>query len=91
VLTTAAAGRADWLRAGQALERLLLLATQHGVVAGPLHEALDIRTRPAGQGPGPGGQHPQLTLRMGYGRAGPATPRRPVSEVLRIAAPALAR
>ena len=35
VLATASAGRADWLRAGQALERLLLLATQHGVVAGP--------------------------------------------------------
>ena len=91
VLATAANGRADWLRAGQALERLLLLATQHGVVAGPLHEALDVRVRPAGRGPGLGGQHSQLTLRMGYGRPGPATPRLPVAEVLQIAVPLMAR
>ena len=96
VLATAAAGRADWLRAGQALEFVLLLCTQHGVVAGPLHEALDTRTRqgsrgPAPAGPGPAGHHTQLVLRMGYGRPGPATPRRPVGEVVRIAAPLMAR
>ena len=91
VLVTAGGGRADWLRAGQALERVLLLGTQHGVVAGPLHEALHTCARHGGRGPGLGGEHPQLVLRMGYGRAGPATPRRPVGEVLRIADPLMAR
>ncbi len=91
VLATAGAGRADWLRAGQALERVLLLGTQHGVVSGPLHEALHTCARQGGGGPGLGGQHSQLVLRMGYGRAGPGTPRRPVGEVLRIAAPLMAR
>ena len=91
VLATAGEGRADWLRAGQALERVLLLGTQHGVVAGPLHEALHTCARHGGRGPGVGGEHPQLVLRMGYGRPGPATPRRPVGEVLRIADPLMAR
>jgi nitroreductase len=83
VLATATAGRVDWLRAGQALERVLLLATQHGAVAGPLHEALDIHA--TGPATSLGGQHPQLALSLGHGPPGPATPRRPVAEVLRIA------
>ncbi|HEY8046312.1 MAG TPA: hypothetical protein VIF35_18755 [Streptosporangiaceae bacterium] len=85
VLATASSGPADWLRAGQALERVLLLATQHGAVAGPIHEALGIRD--PGPAPGFGGQHPQLVLRLGYGPPGPATPRRPVAAVMRTAAP----
>ena len=91
VLATAGTGRTDWLRAGQALERVLLLCTQHGVVAGPLHEALPADAGQGGREPGLGGQHPQLVLKMGYGRPGPASPRRPVGEVLRIAVPLMAR
>ncbi len=86
VLATATDGPADWLRAGQALERVLLLATQHGLVAGPLHELLDVRAHGHGPGPRFGGQHPQLALALGSGPPGPATPRRPVNQVLRIAA-----
>lgn len=40
VLTTAHDRRADWLRAGQALEHVLLLARAHGVWASLLHQAL---------------------------------------------------
>jgi hypothetical protein len=87
VLATASSGPADWLRAGQALERVLLLATQHGAVSGPIHEALDIRA--PGPAPGFGGQHPQLVLTLGYGPPGPATPRRPVAGVMRTVAPVM--
>ncbi|HUY49515.1 MAG TPA: hypothetical protein VMV92_27960 [Streptosporangiaceae bacterium] len=87
VITTRTGSAADWLRAGQALQRVLLLATQHGIVACPLSEALDIGDPAVDLGPGFGGQRPQLILRLGYGPQGPPTPRRPVSEVLRIAAP----
>ncbi|MGW0705917.1 Acg family FMN-binding oxidoreductase [Streptomyces sp. NPDC002643] len=78
VLTTAHDRRTDWLRAGQALERVLLTATAHGVRASLLHQALewpDLRERlmpPTG----PRTCHPQMAFRLGYGPEGPATPRR---------------
>lgn len=78
VLTTAHDRRTDWLRAGQALERVLLTATAHGVRASLLHQALEWpdlreRLRPP---TGPRTCHPQMVLRLGYGPEGPATPRR---------------
>ncbi|GGV40849.1 hypothetical protein GCM10010495_68000 [Kitasatospora herbaricolor] len=74
---------ADWLRAGQAMQRVWLLATDHGLCASVLHQAVEWpdtrwRLRDASEGPG----HVQLVLRLGYGLPGPATPRRPVSEIL---------
>ncbi|MEU6173744.1 hypothetical protein ABZ832_17700 [Streptantibioticus parmotrematis] len=83
VLSTSGDAAADWLRAGQALERVLLVATAERAVASLLHQALewhDLRwaLRDAHSGPG----HVQMLIRLGYGPQGPATPRRAVRDVL---------
>ncbi len=73
----------DWLAAGQALERVLLLATAEGLVASMLHQPLewhDLRWQVRDPRLGPG--YPQMLLRLGHGPSGPATPRRPVEDVL---------
>ncbi|GGO41833.1 hypothetical protein ABT039_17375 [Streptomyces lasiicapitis] len=84
VLSTAHDRRVDWLRAGQALERVLLVATAHGVRASLLHQALewpDLRERLAGeQGDRP--EHTQMVIRLGYGPEGPPTPRLTARQVL---------
>ncbi|TDT97380.1 nitroreductase family protein [Streptomyces sp. 846.5] len=84
LLSTAADRPADWLRAGMALEHVLLLLTAHGLRASLLYQALewqDLRwllRDPGSSGAG----SPQMVLRVGYGPEGPVTPRRPVAEVL---------
>jgi hypothetical protein len=77
--------RADWLRAGQALERVLLVATAHGVRASLLHQALewtdlrgDLDRLPDDGRWG----HTQMVIRLGYGPEGPASPRRSAAEVI---------
>ncbi|MFD3457457.1 hypothetical protein ACFWVC_35435 [Streptomyces sp. NPDC058691] len=86
VLTTPRDGPADWLRAGQALQHVLLSATAHQVRAWLLHQALDFpdlrrALRSAESGPG----HVQMLVRLGYGLPRPGTaardPGRIVSEV----------
>ncbi|MET7695708.1 nitroreductase family protein [Streptomyces sp. NPDC005483] len=77
VLTTAHDRRTDWLRAGQALERVLLLATAHGVRASLLHQALewpDLRERLVSSADARP-HHAQMVIRLGYGPGGPASPR----------------
>ncbi len=86
VLATGGDSRADWLRAGQALQRVLLLACCHGVGGGPLGQAALFPYRAQNAGYGLGGEHIQLVLRLGPGAPEPATQRRPVGDVLRIAA-----
>ncbi|MEU3253740.1 nitroreductase family protein [Streptomyces sp. NPDC006997] len=75
----------DWLRAGQAMERVLLLATLEGLSSSFATQALEwddlrwpLRDPVTGTG------HTQILLRLGYGPKGPRTPRRPVAEVLDI-------
>ncbi|SDT82177.1 hypothetical protein SAMN05216371_7013 [Streptomyces sp. TLI_053] len=80
-------GPADWLRAGQALERVWLLATVHGLRLTVWHQPVewpDLRWRLRDPADGP--RHVQLVLRLGYGPAGAATPRRPVEDVLDLSA-----
>ncbi|MGW7445700.1 Acg family FMN-binding oxidoreductase [Kitasatospora sp. NPDC054795] len=77
---------ADWLRTGQAMERVWLLATVHGLRASVLHQAVEIpdtrwRLRDPAEGPG----HVQLVLRLGYGPPGAASPRRAMEDVLDLA------
>lgn len=77
--------RRAWLDAGRALGRVLLLATDAGLVASPLTQALDwpatrrqltVRLSLVG--------HPQMLLRLGYpATRGTPSGRRPVGEVLR--------
>ncbi|MFJ2112546.1 MULTISPECIES: Acg family FMN-binding oxidoreductase [unclassified Streptomyces] len=85
LLSTPADGPADWLRAGQALELVLLTATLHGLVASFATQAIerpDLRWLL--RDPVSGAGHAQMILRLGYGPRGPRTPRRPVREVLTI-------
>jgi len=83
LLSTWGDERADWLRAGQALERVLLTLTDRGLRASLLHQALewdDLRwllRDPCG-----GFGAPQMLIRIGYGPEGPATPRGPAAEQL---------
>ena len=82
VLSTRFGSQADWLRAGQALQRVLLLATARGLAVGPLTQALETTDAWLVRDPASGIEHPQMVLRLGYGRAAAATPRRPVAKVL---------
>jgi hypothetical protein len=83
VLTTAADEPADWLRAGQALQSLLLTATCCGVSASFLYQAIerdDMLGRDGSSWPWP--EHCQMVIRLGYGTQPGRTPRRPVSDIM---------
>lgn len=72
----------DWLMAGQALSRLLLLASAHGVSASFLNQPVevpDLRVRLLDLIGEIG--YPQMVLRMGYGPVAQLTPRRSASQV----------
>jgi hypothetical protein len=83
VLTTPGDEPADWLAAGQGLERLWLRGLEEGVHLSFLNQPVEVPVlRPkVAEITGQAG-FPQLVLRMGYGRATRATPRRPVEQVL---------
>jgi len=75
----------DWVNTGQALAHVLLRATADGLSASFLNQPVELpglRAR-LQDAIGKSG-HPQLVLRMGYGAEVGATPRRPLSDVLRI-------
>ena len=83
ILGTDADTPAQWLTAGQALSRLLLVATTQDLRASMLGQVIDL--------PGTRAQlrtelrligEPQMVLRVGYGPPAEATPRRPLSEIL---------
>ncbi|MHC3469845.1 Acg family FMN-binding oxidoreductase [Streptomyces sp. 7R007] len=85
LLGTAADHTADWLRAGQALERVLLLATLRGLATSLTSHSLErADLRELARDPGSAMGFVQMVLRLGYGPAGVASPRRPVGEVLEI-------
>ncbi|MGY4769678.1 Acg family FMN-binding oxidoreductase [Kribbella sp. CWNU-51] len=83
VLATRYDGPIEWLRAGQALERVLLEATAHGVSTSLLNQVIEhegLRWQindPLGPW-----QRPQAVIRFGYGPPVPPTPRRPIADVL---------
>ncbi|MFF2406761.1 Acg family FMN-binding oxidoreductase [Streptomyces sp. NPDC058092] len=85
LLTTPGDHAMDWLRAGQALERVLLTATLHRVStsfsAQPV-EWPDLRWLL--RDPVFGTGQAQMIVRLGYGPRGPRTPRRPLGQVLTI-------
>jgi nitroreductase len=82
VLSTACGTRKDWLRAGHALQRVLLTATTHGIAAAPLTQPLETADAWLVRDPRSGSEQPQMILRLGYGLPVPATPRLPVTDVL---------
>ncbi|WP_112237816.1 Acg family FMN-binding oxidoreductase [Kribbella monticola] len=83
ILATRRDGPAEWLRAGQAMERLLLEATAAGLATSLLNQAIEhdnlrwLLHEPLGVW-----TRPQAVIRFGYGPAVPATPRRPITDVL---------
>ena len=84
VLSTAADRPLDWVRAGQALERVLLEATTAGLSASFMNQPLeqdDLRWLV--RNPSTGIGHSHMILRLGYGSPVPATPRRPLPEFTR--------
>lgn len=84
VLSTPLDQPVDWVRAGQALERVLLEATRSGVSASFLNQPLEHRElRWLVRHPLTGVGQPHMLMRLGYGEDVPLTPRRPVSEVRR--------
>lgn len=77
---------ADWLRTGEALARVLLVATAHGLRHAYLNQPIEVPAlRPRVAALVPAGGVPQLGLRFGMGTEVLPTPRRPVGEVLTVA------
>jgi nitroreductase len=75
--------RIDWLRAGQSMQHVLLVATANGLRTSLLHQAMEwpdlrahLRTPQAPRG------HAQMLIRLGYGPQGPETPRYPARRLL---------
>ncbi|MEV5845364.1 hypothetical protein AB0M32_25675 [Streptomyces sp. NPDC051985] len=83
VLTTGQDRPDDWLRAGQALERVLLHAAAHRVCAALHTQPLELpELRRQLRHTITAGRQPQVILRLGYAPPGRPTPRRPVRQVL---------
>ena len=89
LLATETDAVADWLRAGQALERVLLTATALGLQASYVNQPVQVealRPHVAGLLRRPG--RPQVALRLGYPREDlPPAPRRPLDAVIRVRPP----
>jgi hypothetical protein len=83
ILATRRDGPAEWLRAGQAMERVLLEATAAGLSTSLLNQAIEhdalrwLLHDPLGTW-----TRPQAVIRFGYGPPVPPTPRRPIADVL---------
>jgi len=88
VLATEGDGPADWLAAGQALQRLLLVAAAEEVLGGFLSAPCQVDgVRAALRDLLPGRPWPQLVLRLGHARSRPlGTARRPVADVVSVQA-----
>ncbi|MFI6358135.1 Acg family FMN-binding oxidoreductase [Streptomyces sp. NPDC050743] len=76
---------ADWLSAGQALERVLLQATMDGLVASVTSQPLEWpEIRWAVRDPVSAMAHVHMVIRLGHGPEGPASPRRAVADLLDV-------
>jgi hypothetical protein len=87
VISTGVGDRASWLRAGQAAQHVLLLATHHGVQAALLSPAPEAPGGPDHGEAALAGEHPAVILQLGSGHIRPVTARRPVAQVLRVLSP----
>ncbi|GAA0243197.1 Acg family FMN-binding oxidoreductase [Cryptosporangium japonicum] len=87
VLSSSGAGRHDDVRAGRALQHVLLRATASGLTASMFSQPIEVAGARARLAALTGGGTPQMVLRVGYGPAHEPAPRRPADEV--TCAPAL--
>lgn len=85
VLATGSDGPAKWLRAGEALEHVLLEAAAVGLQASYLNQPCELpEPRHRLQNLLPGAPFPQLVLRIRYpAQPSPAAPRRPPDAVIK--------
>ncbi len=84
ILSTRHDERVDWVRAGQALQRVLLEATRAGLAASFMNQPLEQEAlRGLVRSPVSGVGYSHMIMRMGYGDPVPVTPRRPLSAVRR--------
>jgi hypothetical protein len=73
----------DWLHAGEALERIWLEITRHGLVTEPLTQVIEIAdTRSELRAELNLSMQPHILLRVGYAPTTPASPRRDLTDVL---------
>ncbi|WP_432839531.1 Acg family FMN-binding oxidoreductase [Dactylosporangium sp. CA-092794] len=82
VLHSRGDGRAEWLDAGRALQRVLLTAVVHGLAVQPMTQALEVPNLRRMLAAQDGRWFPQMILRVGYGRPVDTGPRRPLRDVL---------
>jgi nitroreductase len=82
VLSTAGDGPTAWVRAGQALERVLLTATVRGLANTPMTQPLEIEELRRLIVDSADGRVAQVILRLGYGQPCAGSPRRPLDEML---------
>jgi hypothetical protein len=83
VLSTRTDRPADWVRAGMALERALLVLTAAGVSASFMNQPVELDDlRWLVRSPITGVGTPQMLMRIGYGIPVPPTPRRGLADVI---------
>jgi hypothetical protein len=83
VLSTRRDSPTEWVTAGQALQRVLLVATSQGLAASMLTQVIEhVDTRWLVRDPLGGWSEPQVVLRFGYGPEVPPTPRRLASQFI---------
>lgn len=83
LLTTQTDSKADWLVAGQSLQRVLLIAATKGACASYLNAPIEVdRLRPKIATVFGVKGVPQILLRIGFGAERPPTPRRSMKEIL---------
>jgi hypothetical protein len=82
VLTTAGDHPAAWLCAGQALQRVLLVATRRHLATTPISQPVEIPAIRHLLADPASGRWAHMVVRLGYGEPAPTTPRRPLAEVL---------
>jgi nitroreductase len=87
VLSTLHDHPVDWVRAGQALQRVLLVATNAGLSSSFMNQPLEqLELRWLVRSPLSGVGQAQMLMRVGYGVSVPPTPRRPLDVVRRTLA-----
>jgi hypothetical protein len=83
LLASASNDQAGWLRAGEALERVLLIATREAYAASPFSQIIEVaETNRRLRQQLELDAYPQLLLRMGRAPAASPVPRRPLEEML---------
>lgn len=90
MLSTAADTPVQWLRAGQAMQRVLLTATVRGVANTPMTAPTELPELRALLSESGDRRIAQVILRLGYGDPCAATPRRPLADVLESTRPTFA-